>query len=191
MRIHQLSASYEAVQDRILLRINTHEAQELELWLTRRLLGQLFPVLLAYEAELALQSAAAQNPAKAQAHSPEARQMLADIKREEVLGRSDFASPYQAPKAHAAPTHAPFLVTQVQIDATDLAEGQIRLQIEELLQEGGKARSLKLNFPASVYIGLIALLQRTLALSGWNEIGGGIPPPATSDAADNAPLHLW
>ncbi len=38
MQIHQLQASYQADQDRILLRLNTHSGEEMRVWLTRRML---------------------------------------------------------------------------------------------------------------------------------------------------------
>ena len=76
MHIHQLSASYEAAQDRILLRINTHEGQVLQLWFTRRLLRQLFPKLLEYERSMALRDLAQDSPEKTSGHSAEAQEEL-------------------------------------------------------------------------------------------------------------------
>ena len=93
MHIHQLSASYEAAQDRILLRINTHEGQVLQLWFTRRLLRQLFPKLLEYERSMALRDLAQDSPEKTSGHSAEAQEELLAIQREAVLQHSDFATP--------------------------------------------------------------------------------------------------
>ena len=45
MKIHQLSVTYLAEQDRILVRINTTAAKEMRLWLTRRLTVGLWPLL--------------------------------------------------------------------------------------------------------------------------------------------------
>ena len=62
MQIHQMSASYVAEQDRVLLRINTVEGEEMRLWLTRRLMAGLAqsgsfaieaPALAAIRAEFA------------------------------------------------------------------------------------------------------------------------------------------
>ena len=45
MKLHQLSVVYLAEQDRILVRANTSEAAEMRLWLTRRLMLGLWPLL--------------------------------------------------------------------------------------------------------------------------------------------------
>ena len=45
MKIHQLSVNYLAEQDRILMRVNTAASEEMRLWLTRRLMLGLWPLL--------------------------------------------------------------------------------------------------------------------------------------------------
>ena len=45
MQIHQMSVTYLPEQDRILLRINTTEGEETRMWLTRRLMVGLWPLL--------------------------------------------------------------------------------------------------------------------------------------------------
>jgi hypothetical protein len=45
MGIHELSVVYDEVHDRLLWRINTHEAQEYRFWMTRRLILRLMPHL--------------------------------------------------------------------------------------------------------------------------------------------------
>ncbi|MFI0547087.1 MAG: hypothetical protein ACH34Y_09270 [Brachymonas sp.] len=192
MRIHQLSASYEAIHDRILLRINTHEGQQLQLWFTQRLLRQLLPSLLRLEQQLALQSAAAANPQKTQNHSPEAQAMLADLKREEFLQRSDFATPYREPKpAQAEAALQTFLLTQVRLSMA--AETQITVDFEEQLEQDAPQRQLQLQLTAEIYIGMVDLLKRSVLLAQWPgmlaELSLYTPSPdATGTDQD---LHLW
>ena len=45
MQIHQMSVTYLPEQDRILMRINTTEGEEMRMWLTRRLMVGLWPLL--------------------------------------------------------------------------------------------------------------------------------------------------
>ena len=45
MQIHQLSVTYQAEQDRILLRINSTSGEEMRMWLTRRLMSGLWPLM--------------------------------------------------------------------------------------------------------------------------------------------------
>lgn len=201
MHIHQLSASYIAEQDRILLRINTHEHAELRLWLTQRLMRGLYPQLLRYDARAALASAQAQSPEKTQAHSPEAQQMLAEIKREAVLHSSDFSTPFVEPQA-PQDSPAALLVTRVNLRMSDgvqaqgsagvqtLATSDVQLHFEEILPEdGGQARGFQFNFTATVFHGLVELLRQTLQKSEWT----GVLPPEP-DAANwgegEPPLHL-
>lgn len=187
MHIHQLSASYEAAQDRILLRINTHEGQVLQLWLTRRLLRQLFPKLLAYERSITLRDLAASNPEKTQGHSQEAQEELLAIKRAAVLQGSDFATPFiqqaQAPELPA------LLVTQVIFASTQ--PEQIGLHFEEILPSAQQTRGLQVNFNASVYVGLLSLLQQTVQLAEWDDIPLAANTPNAPAADDASDMHLW
>lgn len=188
MHIHQLSASYEAAQDRILLRINTHEGQTMQLWLTHRLLRQLFPKLREYERSMALNDLAQTSPDKTSGHSPEAQEELLALQREAVLQQSDFATPFAQPQ----PAHeqTPLLVTQVTFSRQQ--PGQMGLHFEEILPPAEQGRGLQLQFNASVYMGLMALLQETVRLAEWSDIA--LPQPDDAPAADDSaagPLHLW
>jgi hypothetical protein len=193
MHIHQLSASYEAAQDRILLRINTHEGQVLQLWFTRRLLRQLFPKLLEYERSMALRDLAQDSPEKTSGHSAEAQEELLAIQREAVLQHSDFATPF-VPQAQAI-EQLPLLVTQVTFARNQSAH--IGLHFEEILPPSAQNRGLKLQFNASVYMGLLSLLQQTVRLAEWDDIhleanttpAANAPNAAAADGAGD--MHLW
>ena len=186
MHIHQLSATYIAEQDRILLRINTHEQAEIRLWLTQRLMRGLYPQLQRYDARAALASAQAQSPDKTQAHSPEAQQMLAEIKREAVLHGSDFATPFvELPPAQEPPDD--LLVTRVnlQMQDTGASKADVRLHFEEVLPENGEAgRGYDFNFTATVFHGLVELLRLTLQKTEW---AGVLPSEALGSWGEDAP----
>ena len=190
MHIHQLSATYIAEQDRILLRINTHEQAEIRLWLTQRLMRGLYPQLQRYDARAALASAQAQSPEKTQAHSPEAQQMLAEIKREAVLHGSDFSTPFVEPPPAQEPPTA-LLVTRVNLQISDTAasKSDVRLHFEEVLPENDEAgRGYDFNFTATVFHGLVELLRLTLQKTEW----AGVLPTETlaSWGEDEPPLNL-
>ena len=187
MHIHQLSASYEATQDRILLRINTHEGQVLQLWFTRRLLRQLFPKLLEYERSMTLRDLAASSPEKTHSHIQEAQDELLAIKREAVLQGSDFATPFvQQPELPDLPA---LLVTQVTFERTQ--PEQIRLHFEEILLAEQPPRGLQLNFNAEVYVGLLSLLQQTIRLAEWDDTRPAADAPNTPAADGASDMHLW
>jgi hypothetical protein len=189
MHIHQLSASYEAAHDRILLRINTHEGQVMQLWFTRRFLRQLFPKLSEYERSLTLGNLAQASPEKTSGHSLEAQEELLTIQREAFLQGSDFATPF------AQPTQAPelpaLLITQVTFERQ--TGQQIGLHFQEVLPDSQQNRGLRLNFSAEVYVGLLSLLQQTVRLAEWTDIefgAAGVPEPPTPPATDDG-VHLW
>src|SRR3954468_31060 len=93
MKIHQLSVTYLAEQDRILVRVNTEAAEEMRLWLTRRLMLGLWPLLsrLLTEHLLKLEAAGTVLDTADEA----LKKMLADFRREEFLQHADFETPYR------------------------------------------------------------------------------------------------
>ena len=210
MQIHQISANYEALQDRILLRISTREGEredkredkresgQINLWFTQRMMQAIWPQLQAYDQELALRSTTAANPDKVLAHSTEARQMLAELKREEVLGKADFSQPFvPAPEALAQET---LLVTELssqllaQANFADASMPQIELHFEEVQGEQTARRGLRFQLTPMVYHGMVAVLQRALIHTQW---GFSQSTPHLADVAsssghdtDSPPVHM-
>ena len=67
MKLDQLAARYNPDQDRILLRMNTSDSDELRLWLTRRLCLNLWPKFKAIVAQQVALEQGAKDPARAAA----------------------------------------------------------------------------------------------------------------------------
>jgi hypothetical protein len=67
------------------------------------------------------------------------------------------------------------------------------MTFEETLSADSASRSLQVQFTASVYIGLVALLQKTVQLAQWLDIETGFlaPPPPAGDTDMGTDLHLW
>lgn len=129
MNIHQLSVTYLPEQDRILVRINTTAGEEMRLWLTRRLMLGLWPLLSKAMTERLLRLEAAGS--SLDAADDQLKQMLTDFRKQEFLQHADFATPYR--KTETAPElplgEEPLLVTDV--DATPLPNGRLRLCFNE------------------------------------------------------------
>lgn len=85
-RLEQFNAAYDAMQDRILLRIRTSDGAEYRLWITRRYLGLLWPILM----KMADGFSARKAPA-----DPLTRSALAELAHGAAVGQADFASEYQ------------------------------------------------------------------------------------------------
>src|SRR6195952_1713326 len=130
MQIHQMSVPYLPEQDRILMRVNTTEGEEMRMWLTRRLMVGLWPLLskLLTEHLLKLESAGASLAGA----NPELKKMLAEFRKEEFLQNADFDTPYQ--EGEQPPAEEPLLVTDV--DATPMASGPLRLNFNESPRSG-------------------------------------------------------
>lgn len=166
MQIHQMSVTYLPEQDRILMRINTTEDEEMRMWLTRRLMVGLWPLLskLLTEHLLKLESAGASLAAA----NPELKKMLADFRKEEFLQHADFDTPYKEGQARLPLGEEPLLVTDV--DATPLANGPLRLNFNERPASGdSKPRSFQMEMQPKLMQGLMHLLDQAMLQSQWRE----------------------
>ena len=92
MHVHQLSITYVPEQDRILVRVNTKQGQELQFWFTRRLTLGLTPLLDRAVTEHAARQA---GPATSHVAAMDAmsKMAMAQFQRAETLKSSDFTTP--------------------------------------------------------------------------------------------------
>jgi hypothetical protein len=175
MKIHQLSVTYLAEQDRILVRINTAVGKEMRLWLTRRLMVGLWPLLSKLLTQHLLKLEAAGRTLDSA--DPGLRKMLADFRKEEFLKDADFETPYQQRPSVMAQGDAPLLVTDV--DASPLPDGRLRLSFNEHPKEAeSEPRSFQVEMQPKLMQGLMHLLEQALARAQWGE-------PLGSPAADD------
>ncbi len=166
MRIHQLSVTYQPEQDRVLLRVGSTDGDEMRIWLTRRLLARMWPLLNRLQTEQLLQAEPAA-PQIAPADE-DLRRMLADFRKEEFLQRADFATPFQErERLPLGPT--PLLVTDV--DITPLPAGRLRLAFTERPAAGaeGAARSFQLELEGKLVQGLVHLLDQAVGHAQWRD----------------------
>jgi hypothetical protein len=165
MKIHQLSVAYLAEQDRILVRINTAAAEEMRLWLTRRLMLGLWPLLSKLLTKHLLKLEAAGTSLET---ADEAlKKMLADFRKEEFLKDADFETPYKENQAQLPLGEEPLLITDV--DASPLPSGRLRLSFNERLPGEAKPRSFQMEMEPKLMQGMMHLLEQALARSQWRE----------------------
>ena len=84
-RLEQFNAAYDAMQDRILLRIRTTDLAEYRFWITRRFLSLLWPLLM----KMVDGFSAAKAPG-----DPLTRSTLAELAHGEAVSKADFTSQY-------------------------------------------------------------------------------------------------
>ncbi len=184
MNVHQLSIAYVPEQDRVLVRVNTLEGQELQFWLTRRLTLGLSPLM-----DKVVTEHVARHGGPATSHvaamDDMSKKAVAQFQRSETLKNADFATPYKATEASVPLFAHPLLVTEVNI--TPLSNGQLRLTcVEKLPQPPAAApRSFQMALSQQLIHAFVHLLDRAVAQSQWRELSGGgavaaAPDPATA-----------
>ena len=177
MNIHQLSVTYLPEEDRILARINTTAGEEMRLWLTRRLMVGLWPLLSKVMTGHLLRLEAAGT--SLETASDELKTMLADFRKQEFLQHADFDTPYKEEQAVLPLGEEPLLVTDV--DASPLPNGRLRLSFNERPPNTEKPRNFHMEMEPKLMQGLMHLLEQALVSSQWREAFGA--PIAVEDAA--------
>ena len=188
MQIHQLSVTYLPEQDRILMRVNTTAGEEMRMWLTRRLMVGLWPLLtkLLTDHLLKLESAGASITGA----NPELKKMLAEFRKEEFLQHADFDTPYAEGQPNLPLGEEPLLVTDV--DATPLPNGPLRLSFNERAPGGeAKPRSFQMEMQPKLMQGLMHLLDQSLLQAQWREsfVTAAAGEPA-ADEGEAKPRYL-
>ncbi len=152
MRLHQLKLDFIPEQDRLLLRVSTDNQIEVRLWLTRRALRLLWPMLVKLvrsSPEVALQS------------DPQARDALVGMQHERALRRANFANPFEeAPRELPLGTE-PILVTRIRTSK----DGGGNLVLGLLPPQG---KGIHLTLDDTLLHSLCKLLQNAVAKSDWD-----------------------
>ena len=161
MGIHQLSVVYDEVQDRLLWRINTHEAQEYRFWMTRRLMLRLMPHLKNHWVQ------AESRQAGLSTQPPATQHLMADFQRQAFLEKADFKQPFAPAQAPSALPlgEAPMLVTEVQI--TPQAGQQVQMVLHHKLPGATQVQSAQLMLGSELLQGLLHLSEAAMRQAEW------------------------
>ena len=152
MRLHQLKLDFIPEQDRLLLRVSTDNQLEVRLWLTRRALRLLWPLLLQMvrsSPEVALQS------------NPQARDALVGMQHEQALRQANFADAFEEAPREMPLGAEPILVARIQTNKDDSGN-----QVLALLPQQGQGIHLTLD--NTLLHSLCKLLQNAVAKSDWD-----------------------
>lgn len=169
MDIHQASVSYLFDADRLLLKVSTRAGELFQVWLTRRLMGRLWPHLTQHVTRV--QAGVLDTRAVV---TPEARAMAAQLARTQSLQQADFRTPFDAsPKVQPLGAE-PLLAVQAQL--TLLPERQLRLVFADAAR-----RELALQLPERLATALLALVEQALRQAEW-DLPLAAPPAAGHEA---------
>ena len=176
MDIRQLSIRYNVDHDRILVRINTSAGDEVQMWLTRRLVLGLWPLLN----RVVIDHMAIPADAKTDgfvdlaAMEPGTRKMLADMRQQEAVQSSDFVTPYRNDATNRPLGDSPLLVTEVNL--TPQGSGLMLMNFKEVLTEPASTRGFQLDLPAELVFAIMQLLSQALQQAQW-QTGPETPAP--------------
>jgi hypothetical protein len=152
MRLHQIKLDFIPEQDRLLLRVSTDNQLEVRLWLTRRALRLLWPLLVQMvrsSPEIMLQS------------NPEARDALVGMQHEQALSRANFAESFEESPRTMPLGAEPILVVHIQ--SSKDGEGN---HVLGLLPQQGPGVHLTLD--NTLLHSFCKLVQDAVAKSDWN-----------------------
>ena len=104
--LHQLTLTFDPVQDRMLLRIGTGENTEYQLWLTRRFVKILWGALM---------ETLDRNPEIRKDLMPDVRDAVKAMEHQEAVQSSDFSKSHAKDNVNLTSNSGPLLVTGGQV----------------------------------------------------------------------------
>jgi hypothetical protein len=175
MNISQLQVAFVPEHDRLLFRVSTSDSAEVRAWLTRRMIKLLWPSLM----DAINRLVAKEKPAAA----PQAREMIAEMKREASLKDSDFSKPFQPQAASYPLGEEPILVSNVDLQPLD--GGQMRVSFRPASGQG-----VDIAMGEQLLHAFCKLLQQGCAQAEWDirlVFPGEQPATPAAEAEAEAP----
>lgn len=151
-----MQVRYQPAADRVLWQVRTQTGELFAVWLTRRMLKQLWPPLT----KLITSSAMAQVAPHATV-LPEAREMMAQVARARPLANANFSTPFDAKPVAQPLGPEPLLPTAIDLGPGNDAKG-LRITLREA---GGRHMTLALSDDLAT--ALMRLLEQALAEADW------------------------
>jgi hypothetical protein len=172
-----MQVRYDPAADRILWQVRTQAGEMFSVWLTRRMLSQIWRPFQ----NLVGQSSLAHTPAAA-SMVPEAHEMLAQTARARPLPSADFKAPFN-PQATALPLGPePLLPIAADMGPRPNGPGMaLRLRDDQ-------GRSMTVQLTGDMCTALSRLLEKALADADWGLAVAA--PPAPVPAGPQAPRLL-
>lgn len=153
MQLRQIKLDFVSEQDRLLMRISTSDNAEVLLWLTRRCVKLIWPMLLKMtEASPRVQLSGT---------TPEARAALLGMEHERAIQKADFTKPYEEGALARPLGEEPILVTRMQTRKED--NGQ---HVLTLLPTNGQGVHLRLD--ENLLHSCCRLFQNAVAKADWD-----------------------
>ena len=174
MRLHQLKIDHVAEQDRMLMLISAGEGVEVRIWLTRRFVKLLWPLLvkLAEEASPRIRTQA----------NPEARKALLGIEHAQAVQKADFSKPYEESTRQTPLGDQPLLLARIQTGHDPNGHPVLAMHPAE-----GQGVTLTLD-PVLLH-SVCRLLQAAVKKSDW-DMELKLPGPEPEQGAERVPRTI-
>ena len=164
MTIHQLQVAFDAVEDRLLFRLTTTAQEEFRIFLTRRFVRALWPMLVkAIESKIAVKAPAA-----------EARREVLAFEHEKAVRETDFKTPFREPAAEAPRQFplgaAPYLAVK----------GNVRLEggAFKLALNPAEGQGIEIGLDDRLMHSLCRLIEQAACSAEWDLPYFAPPAPA-------------
>ena len=153
MKLHQVKIDFAAEHDRLLMLIAASEQVEVRMWLTRRFVKLLWPLLvkLAEEASPRIRTQA----------NPEARKALLGIEHQQAVQKADFSKAYEGKSRSMPLGEEPLLLGRIQT-------GHDRKGQPVLALHPAEGQGVTLTLDAVLLHSVCRLLQAAVKKSGWD-----------------------
>jgi len=151
--LYQMTAQYEPTQDRILFRVSTEKRFEYRIWLTRRMVKELW--------EVAVKAFEAEPEVKQQAHQPRVQQAVMSMKHQKALQAADFSKKHDTKTIPPPEADKTLLAISTEIRIT--ATGTVKLTLHT-----AERKNVNLNFGKEMLHGICHILQHAADRANWD-----------------------
>jgi hypothetical protein len=152
MRLNQIKIEFVPEHDRLMMRLATDNGAEVLLWLTRRCIKRLWPLLM---------NMAQAAPEIALQPNPEARRALLGFQHDRAVRAADFSKPYEEIVRERPLGQNPLLISRIQP-----RRDQQGRQVLGLLPTVGQGVHVTLD--ENLLHGLVKLIQNAAARADWD-----------------------
>lgn len=177
MRLHQLKIDFVAEQDRLLMLIAASEQVEVRMWLTRRFVKLLWPLLVKLAEEA--------SPRIRTQSNPEARKALLNIEHEQAVQKANFSKPYDD-SIRATPLGAePLLLARIQTGHDPTGQPVVAMHPAD-------GQGVTLTFDPVLLHSVCRLLQAAVKKSDWDmelKLPGAAPEEAVPERSGRRTIN--
>jgi len=151
--LHQLKLDYDAGEDRLVLRISTHDKTEVRLWLTRRFTKALW---------LGLSKVVEANPSALHAPDPQSRESVIAFQHEQAVDEDQFGHSFEETAVEFPLGETPALVVALTIGSPEPSEPP------RLVFETVETRMVSLGLDEQILHSLMHLLAMAMKQTDWD-----------------------